>query len=44
MGCACIATLAILIANRLLPETRPAGWPQGLQNRGDLERYLFWGA
>lgn len=41
---ALIATLAILIANRLLPETQLAGWLQGLQNTGDLERYLFWGA
>jgi len=29
-----VATLAILIANRLLPETLP--------QRGDVERYLFW--
>lgn len=34
-----IATLAILIANRLLPESLPAGWPP----RGDLEQYVFWG-
>lgn len=33
-----IATLGILIANRLLPETLPSGWP----GRGDLERYVFW--
>lgn len=33
-----IATLTILIANRLLPEVLPAGWPA----RGDLEQYLFW--
>ncbi len=33
-----IATLGILIANRLLPETLPSGWPA----RGDLEQYLFW--
>lgn len=35
-----IATLAILVANRLLPETLPAGWPP----RGDLEKYVFWAA
>lgn len=34
-----IATLGILIANRLLPETLPVGMP----GRGDLERYAFWG-
>ncbi|MBW7902130.1 MAG: PepSY domain-containing protein [Rhodocyclaceae bacterium] len=34
-----IATLGILIANRLLPESLPAGWP----GRGDVERYVFWG-
>lgn len=33
-----VATLGILIANRLLPETLPAGWP----GRGDVERYIFW--
>jgi uncharacterized iron-regulated membrane protein len=33
-----IATLGILIANRLLPDTLPAGWPA----RGNLEQYLFW--
>ena len=33
-----IAALGILIANRLLPDTLPTGWPA----RGDLERYLFW--
>jgi uncharacterized iron-regulated membrane protein len=33
-----ISTLGILIANRLLPETLPASWPQ----RGNLERYAFW--
>lgn len=33
-----IATLVILIANRLLPQMLPASWPA----RGDLERYLFW--
>lgn len=35
-----LATLGILIANRLLPASLPAGWP----GRGDLEEYLFWGA
>lgn len=35
-----VATLSILIANRLLPETLPAGWPE----RGALEQHLFWGA
>lgn len=34
-----VATLGILIANRLLPETLPTGWP----GRGDLEEYCFWG-
>jgi len=34
-----IAALGILIANRLLPDVLPAGWPE----RGDLERYAFWG-
>ncbi|NIF86571.1 PepSY domain-containing protein [Comamonas sp. Tr-654] len=33
-----IATLVILIANRLLPQMLPASWPA----RGDLEQYLFW--
>lgn len=33
-----IATLVILIANRLLPQILPASWPA----RGDLEQYLFW--
>ncbi len=33
-----IATLGILIANRLLPDMLPAGMP----GRGDLERYAFW--
>ncbi len=37
-----IATFTILIANRLLPEAMPSSWPQWLQNRGDVERYLFW--
>lgn len=34
-----LATLGILIANRLLPASLPAGWP----GRGDLEQYFFWG-
>lgn len=34
-----LATLGILIANRLLPSTLPEGWPA----RGDLEQYAFWG-
>ncbi|MFO6419172.1 PepSY-associated TM helix domain-containing protein [Hylemonella sp. W303a] len=34
-----IAALGILIANRLLPQTLPTGWP----GRGDLEEYCFWG-
>ncbi|MGE8399845.1 MAG: PepSY-associated TM helix domain-containing protein [Burkholderiales bacterium] len=33
-----IATLVILIANRLLPQILPASWPA----RSDLEQYLFW--
>lgn len=33
-----IAALGILIANRLLPQTLPTGWP----GRGDLEEYCFW--
>lgn len=33
-----LAALGMLIANRLLPETLPAGWPP----RGDLEEYAFW--
>lgn len=33
-----IATLVILIANRLLPQMLPASWPA----RGDLEQSLFW--
>ena len=33
-----IATLGILIANRLLPDSLPAGWPE----RGDMEQYVFW--
>ena len=34
-----VAALGMLVANRLLPDTLPAGWPW----RGDLERYAFWG-
>lgn len=34
-----LATLGILIANRLLPSTLPDGWP----GRGALEQYFFWG-
>ena len=33
-----VAALGMLIANRLLPDVLPAGWPA----RGDLERYAFW--
>ena len=33
-----IATLVILIANRLLPQILPASWPA----RSELEQYLFW--
>lgn len=33
-----VATLGMLIGNRLLPDTLPAGWPA----RGELEQYLFW--
>lgn len=33
-----LATLGILIANRLLPETLPTGWP----GRGSVEQYVFW--
>jgi uncharacterized iron-regulated membrane protein len=33
-----IATMSILIANRLLPEALPSGWPP----RGSLEIYSFW--
>ncbi|WP_326542097.1 PepSY-associated TM helix domain-containing protein [Pseudorhodoferax sp.] len=33
-----LAALGMLIANRLLPDSLPAGWP----GRGDLERYAFW--
>ena len=34
-----VAALGMLIGNRLLPDTMPAGWPA----RGDMEQYLFWG-
>ncbi|MET0264940.1 MAG: PepSY-associated TM helix domain-containing protein [Duganella sp.] len=34
-----IAALGMLIANRLLPDTMPQGWPW----RGDMEKYCFWG-
>lgn len=34
-----LATVGILIANRLLPTSLPSGWP----GRGDLEQYFFWG-
>ncbi|MFO6419026.1 PepSY-associated TM helix domain-containing protein [Hylemonella sp. W303a] len=33
-----LATLSILIANRLLPEALPAGWPP----RDSLQIYVFW--
>ncbi len=33
-----VAALGMLIANRLLPDVLPAGWPA----RGDLEKYAFW--
>ena len=33
-----LAALGMLVANRLLPDTLPAGWPL----RGDLEKYIFW--
>jgi uncharacterized iron-regulated membrane protein len=35
-----VAALGMLIANKLLPDSLPAGWPP----RGDLERYAFWGS
>jgi len=35
-----IAAVGILIANRLIPESLPVGWP----GRGDLEKYAFWAA
>lgn len=34
-----LAALGILIGNRLLPESLPAGWP----GRGSMEQYIFWG-
>lgn len=34
-----LAALGILIANRLLPDSMPLGWPE----REAMERYLFWG-
>ncbi len=34
-----IAALGMLIANRLLPDVMPSGWPL----RGDMEQYCFWG-
>ena len=33
-----VATMTILIANRLLPDALPSGWPP----RGSLETYSFW--
>lgn len=33
-----VATMGILIANRLLPTAMPEGWP----GRGDMEEYIFW--
>lgn len=33
-----LAAQGMLVANRLLPDALPAGWPP----RGDLEQYLFW--
>lgn len=33
-----LAALGILVANRLLPEALPTGWPP----RADLEQYAFW--
>ncbi|MDR7048467.1 putative iron-regulated membrane protein [Duganella sp. 3397] len=33
-----IAALGMLIANRLLPDVMPSGWPL----RGDMEQYCFW--
>ncbi len=35
-----VAALAMLIANRLLPDQMPPGWA----GKGDWERYAFWGA
>ncbi|HSX49628.1 MAG TPA: PepSY-associated TM helix domain-containing protein [Cellvibrio sp.] len=34
-----LAAVGMLIGNRLLPGTLPAGWPP----RGNLEEYIFWG-
>ncbi|WBS00192.1 PepSY-associated TM helix domain-containing protein [Pseudoduganella sp. SL102] len=34
-----IAALGMLVANRLLPDAMPAGWPW----RGAMEKYAFWG-
>ncbi len=33
-----VAACGMLVANRLLPEAMPQGWP----GRGDFERYAFW--
>jgi len=33
-----VAALGMLVANRLLPDAMPAGWPW----RGDMEKYCFW--
>jgi hypothetical protein len=35
-----VATLSLLIANRLLPDAMPDGWPL----RGAMEKTCFWGA
>jgi hypothetical protein len=35
-----LATLSILIINRLLPENLPTGW----SSRSDLEQYFLWGS
>lgn len=35
-----VATLSMLIANRLLPDVMPAGWPL----RGAMEKNIFWGS
>lgn len=35
-----VAALGMLIANKLLPDSLPQGWPP----RGDLEQYAFWGS
>lgn len=34
-----LAAVGMLVGNRLLPGTLPAGWPP----RGNLEEYIFWG-